>query len=344
MVKTLEELASMVGGGVEGDGTVAISDVAPFDEAKEGEITFLSDAKYLKLLNGTKAGAVVVKWGTPVSKGVNLLVVENPQLAFARLLDLFRPAALPSAGVHPKAEVHARAAVAEGASIGPFAVVEEGASIGPGAILYPGVYVGRGASVGMDAILYPGVTVREGCLVGNRVIVHANAVIGSDGFGYALSGGKYHKIPQRGIVRVGDDVEIGACVAIDRATIGETVIGRGTKIDNLVQIAHNVKIGEDCVIVSQTGIAGSTRVGDRVQLGGQVGVNGHIEIGKGAMVGAKSGVHKDVPPGSAISGYPAMPHGEWLRLQGVIPKLPEMKKKLSELEKRIKELEEGGRK
>lgn len=344
IVKNLDELASIVGGSVEGDGSVAISDVASFDTAGPCEITFLADAKYLKRLKDTKAGAVIVRPSTAGVKGVNLLISENPHLAFARMIDLFRPMELPAQGIHPDSAVHPEATIGEGVSIGPFVVVERCASIGPGAVLFPGVYIGRGAVVGTDAMLYPGVSVREGCVIGDRVIAHSNAVIGSDGFGYARVGSKYHKIPQRGIVRVGDDVEIGACVTIDRATIGETVIGRGTKIDNLVQIAHNVKVGEDCVLVSQTGIAGSTTVGDRVQFGGQAGVAGHVEIGSDVMVGAKSGVTKDIAPSSVVSGMPAIPHGEWLRAQTIVAKLPEMRKKIMELEKRLATLEERKKK
>ncbi|MFQ5735646.1 MAG: UDP-3-O-(3-hydroxymyristoyl)glucosamine N-acyltransferase [Thermodesulfobacteriota bacterium] len=348
IVKSLEELASIVGGTVQGDGTVPIRGVAAFEEAREGELTFLTDGRYLKRLGETEASAVIVKPGTAAPDGVNLLVADNPLLAFARLLDLVRPAVLPAPGIHPGSEVHPGATVSEGASIGAFAVIEEGASIGPGTVIYPNVYVGKGASIGIDAILYPGAAVREGCVLGDRVVVHCNSVIGSDGFGYARVGHRQHKIPQRGIVRIGDDVEIGACVTIDRATLGETTVGRGTKIDNLVQIAHNVKLGEDCVIVAQTGIAGSSTAGDRVQLGGQVGVVGHIEIGSDAMVGAKSGVVKGLPSGTAVSGIPAIPHGDWLRSQSVFPKLPEMKRKISELEGRLRALEqarekEGGR-
>lgn len=339
IVKSLEELASIVGGTIEGDGAAAISGVASLDDAGPGDITFLAGPRYAKRLKDTKAGAVIVRPGTAGAPGVNLLLSDNPHLAFARVLDLFRPLELPAQGVHPNSLVHPEAAVGEGVSIGPFAVVEQGASIGPGAVLFPGVYIGRGAVVGTDAILYPGVSVREGCVLGERVVAHSNAVIGSDGFGYARVGARYHKIPQRGIVRVGDDVEIGACVTIDRATIGETVIGRGTKIDNLVQIAHNVKVGEDCVLVSQTGIAGSTIVGDRVQLGGQAGLVGHIEVGSDVMVGAKSGVTRDIPSRSVVSGVPAVPHGEWLRAQTVVTKLPEMRKKIMELEKRLEALE-----
>jgi len=339
IVKSLDELASIVGGTVKGDGAVEINGVASLDDAGPGDITFLADPRYLKRLKETKAGAVIVAPGVKGTRRVNLLVSDNPHLAFARVLDLFRPLELPAQGVHPNSAVHPEATVGEGVSIGPFAVVAEGASIGPGAVLFPGVYIGKGASVGTDAILYPGVSVREGCVIGDRVVAHSNAVIGSDGFGYARVGNRYHKIPQRGIVRVGDDVEIGACVTIDRATIGETVIGRGTKIDNLVQVAHNVKVGEDCVLVSQVGIAGSTTVGDRVQLGGQAGLAGHIEVGSDVMVGAKSGVTKDVPSRSVVSGMPAIPHGEWLRSQTIVIKLPEMRKKIAELEKRLKALE-----
>ncbi len=335
IVKNLDELASIVGGTVEGDGSVSISDVAAFDSAGPGQITFLAGAKDAARLKETGADAVIVDAGAPGAKGVNLLRAPNPQLAFARLMDLFRPAELPVAGIHPKAEVHPEATVAEGASVGPFAVVERGASIGSGTVLYPNVYIGANASVGIDAILYPGVAVREGCVIGSRVIVHANAVIGSDGFGYVKTGSRHHKMPQKGIVRVGDDVEIGACVTIDRATIGETTIGRGTKIDNLVQIAHNVNIGEDCLLVAQVGIAGSTRIGDRVVLGGQAGVNDHVEVGHDVMAAAKAGLHKDIPPGTVVSGYPAIPHGEWLRVQSVLPKLPELKRKIAELEKKI---------
>ena len=237
--------------------------------------------------------------------------------------------------------MHPGAKIGKGVSIQSFCVVEDGSEIGDGTVLYPGVCIGKGALVGAGCVLYQGVVIREGCRIGDNVIIHCNSVVGSDGFGYARDGAKYVKVPQRGIVILADDVELGACVTVDRATIGETVIGRGTKIDNLVQIAHNVKIGEDTVIVAQAGIAGSTRVGSRAQLGGQVGVAGHITIGDEVGVGAQSGVTGDLPSRGVFSGMPAIPHGEWLRAAVVFPKLPELKKKIAELEKRLAELEEG---
>lgn len=340
MEKNLEEIASLIGGSVVGDAREVISGVASLEDAGPRDITFLSDKKYSRLLSSTKAGAVILRDPADAPSGLNVIVSRNPQLAFAKLIALFRPDEHPGPGRHPKAEIHPGAEIGEGASIQAFVVIEEGAKIGGRAVLYPGVYVGRNAEVGPDCVLFPGVVVREGCKVGSRVIVHSNTVIGSDGFGYAKDGAKSVKIPQKGIVRVGDDVELGACVTIDRASLGETVIGRGAKIDNLVQIAHNVKIGEDAVIVAQTGIAGSTRIGDRVVLGGQVGVVGHIEIGDDTMIGAKSGVTNNVPTKTVYSGIPAIPHGEWLRAHAVLPKLPELKKKVAELEKMIISLEE----
>ncbi len=344
--KRLEELAHLVNGRLIGRGDTIISGVAPIEEAAPGAITFLSDQRRLKLLASCRASAIVIgEWGEGVTPegGKDYIAVRNPQLAFAALIELFRPAYKPAPGIHPKSEVHPGASIGEGASIGAFAVVEEGARVGPRAILFPNVYVGRNASVGEGSVIYPGVAIREDCVVGSRAIIHCNAVVGSDGFGYAKEGKAYHKIPQRGIVRIEDDCEIGACVTIDRATLGETVIARGTKIDNLVQIAHNVTVGQDSIMAAQTGVAGSVRIGSGVQFGGQVGVVGHIEIGDGAMVGAKSGITNSVPKGAIVSGIPAIAHTEWLRSAAIFGKLPELKKRISELEKRVEELEGNGK-
>ncbi|MBI1912345.1 MAG: UDP-3-O-(3-hydroxymyristoyl)glucosamine N-acyltransferase [Deltaproteobacteria bacterium] len=336
--RTLGELAALVGGNVIGDSSVLIKDVAQIDGAGAGDITFVSDKKYLKLLKDTKASAVIVS-DEKGAEGLNLLVVKDPQLAFAAVVDVLRPQIMPPAGIHPEALVHTGAVIGKDASIQPFSVIEEGAEIGERTVIFPNVYVGRGAKVGDDCILYSGVAVREGCIIGNRVIIHCNAVVGSDGFGYAQTKTGLKKIPQRGIVRINDDVEVGACVTIDRAAIGETVIGRGTKIDNLVQVAHNVQVGENSVLVAQAGIAGSTKIGNRVMLGGQVGVVGHIEIADDVMIGAKSGVIGNIASKGVYSGIPVQPHTEWLKSQAVAAKLPELKKKLLELEKRIAELE-----
>ena len=340
--KTLKELSALVNGRLSGDPSALIKGVSSLEEAGPEDITFAADAGYLRLLKGSKAGAVIVKEGAEdeALKGRNVIFVKNPHLAFASVLSLFKPPAHPSPGVHRLAFVHPGAVVAKDSSIGPFAVIEEGAKVGERAVVYPGVYVGKGASIGEDSVMYSGVSIREGSIIGKRVIIHCNSVIGSDGFGYARDGSVHRKIPQTGIVRVSDDVEIGASVTIDRATVGETVIGRGTKIDNLVQIAHNVRVGEDCIIVAQVGIAGSTVIVDRVQIGGQAGFAGHIEVGDDVMIGAKAGVTKDVSAKGAFSGFPLLPHQEWLRCQGAFSRLPEILKRLNELEKRLKGLEE----
>jgi UDP-3-O-[3-hydroxymyristoyl] glucosamine N-acyltransferase len=337
--KTLEELARQVQGRVIGDGSLVITGVATIEEARPGEISFLAAPRYTSFVKATKASAVIVPEDKAGLKGPNLLVVKDPYMAFAAMLKLFRPTVMPPAGVHPKAEVNRKAVLGKGVSIQPFAFIDEGAKLGDNVLIFPGVYVGRGVEIGDDTVIYSNVSVREGSIIGKRVIIHCNSVIGSDGFGYAKEGARYHKIPQTGIVKIGDDVEIGACVTIDRATVGETSVGRGTKIDNLVQIAHNVKIGEDTIIVAQVGISGSTRIGSRVTLAGQVGIVGHIEIADDCIVGAKSGVHNDIKTKGVFTGYPALPHKEWLRVQAITAKLPELKKRLEELEKRVKEVE-----
>jgi len=342
--KTLAELARLLGGELDGDPERVITDVASIEEAGPGEITFVADDKSAKLIGATRAGAVIVRRETGLARaeaGVDVIRVENAHLAFSVALELFRPALLPGPGVHAGAWVHPEADVAADASVCAFAVVESGARLGAHAVLYPGVYVGPGAVVGAHSILHPGVVVMEGSVLGERVVVHANSVIGSDGFGYVWdeARGVRHKIPQKGIVRIHDDVEIGAGVTIDRATVGETVIGAGTKIDNLVQVAHNVVIGANAVLVAQVGIAGSATIGERVVLGGQAGVAGHTKVGDDSVIGAKSGVTKSLPSGVIYSGMPAMPHGEWRKSRVVAARLPEMKKKISELELRVRALE-----
>ncbi|HAO92351.1 MAG: UDP-3-O-(3-hydroxymyristoyl)glucosamine N-acyltransferase [Deltaproteobacteria bacterium GWB2_55_19] len=336
--KTLDELASLLGGRVAGNGSEVIRSVASIEDAGPGDITFVTDKKYARLLKTTRASAVIAR-AKDAPVGLNLLLVENPVAAFSKAIEIFRPAVPPPPGIDPRAFVHPKARLGKGVSIQPFAYVGEGADIGENAVLYPGVYVGADAVIGEGAILYSGAAIREGCVIGKRAILHCNSVVGSDGFGYSKEGAAYKKIPQRGIARIGDDVEIGASATIDRATVGETVIGRGTKIDNLVQVAHNVKVGEDAVIAAQTGIAGSTRIGSRVQFGGQVGVTGHIEVGSDVMVGAQSGVTNDVAPRSVVSGMPAINHSDWLKAASVFGRLPELKKRLAELEKRVRELE-----
>ncbi|HBO85021.1 MAG: UDP-3-O-(3-hydroxymyristoyl)glucosamine N-acyltransferase [Deltaproteobacteria bacterium GWC2_42_11] len=340
MEKSLNELAKLVNGDVIGDGSVLIKGVAGIEDAVSGQITFISNPKYTRLIYKTEASAVIASPDILQSlKDRNILCAKNPYLAFAKILEYFTPKPTLYQGIHPKAEVHPNTVIDASVSIYSHVYIEEGARIGSGVVLYPGVYIGRDVFVGDDTVIYSNVSVRERCRIGSRVIIHCNSVIGSDGFGFAKEGVKLYKIPQTGVVRIENDVEIGACVTIDRATLGETVIKRGTKIDNLVQIAHNVVIGEDSVIVAQVGISGSTRIGDRVTLAGQVGVAGHIEIGNDITIGAKSGVTHDLPAKGIFSGMPAIPHREWLKAVNIFAKLPELRKKILELENKIKELE-----
>ncbi|MBI5286681.1 MAG: UDP-3-O-(3-hydroxymyristoyl)glucosamine N-acyltransferase [Deltaproteobacteria bacterium] len=346
--KSLGELAGFVGGEVSGDGEVAITGVASLEDASQGDITFIANPRYIPFVSTTRASAIIASADMAQSiKGRNILIAINPYLAFARVLDLFTSGpggtdlkSVPM-GIHPKAELHPTARIGSSPSIYPFVYIGEGVRVGDRVTLFPGVYIGRDVTIGDDVLIYSNVSIREDCRIGNRVIIHCNAVIGSDGFGFAKDGSRLHKIPQTGIVRIEDDVEIGACVTIDRATLGETAIRRGTKIDNLVQIAHNVEIGEDSIIVAQVGIAGSAKIGSRVELGGQVGVVGHIAIGDDVKVGAQSGVAHDLPSGQVFSGSPAIPHKDWLRAQGIFAKLPEMRKTLLDLERKVRELEEA---
>jgi UDP-3-O-[3-hydroxymyristoyl] glucosamine N-acyltransferase len=332
---TLDELARLVGGRVDGDGAVVLRAANGLAEAGPGEVSFLANPKYAGLLAVTKASAVVLAEGVPCP--VPALRAKNPDLAFARVVErLAGPAPRPAPGVHPSAVVSPDARLGQDVSVGALCVVEAGATIGDGTALHPQVYVGAGAKIGPGCVLWPQVVVRERCELGARVILHSGAVVGSDGFGYATEGGVHHKVPQVGIVAIEDDVEIGANAALDRARFGRTVVGRGTKIDNLVQIAHNVVLGRGCLVVAQTGISGSTRLGDYVVLAGQAGVVGHLELGDRSVVTAQSGVTKDLEPGSVVSGSPASDRREHLRQLASLGRLPEL---LDEVRRLKSELE-----
>ena len=340
MGKTLSEIAAFLQAAVVGDGAVEIRDIKGLDEAGEGDLTFLANPKYRKKIATTAASAILVS--APVEgTGKNFIVVKDPYAALARLLALFYPEERDFQGVSPAAFIGPGALVAEGATVYPGVYVGEGARVGRGTVLYPGVYVGHGASVGEDCTLYPNVTVYRRCLIGSRVILHAGVVVGSDGFGFANPGIENRKVPQVGIVQIDDDVEIQANTTIDRGTLGKTWIQRGAKIDNLVQIAHNVVIGENSIVVAQVGISGSTRLGKRVIIGGQAGLVGHIQIGDNVMIAARAGVNKDIPASRIMSGTPAIPHTDWLRLSAHIQRLPEMHKTVLELKKKIEELEKN---
>jgi UDP-3-O-[3-hydroxymyristoyl] glucosamine N-acyltransferase len=330
----LSELAARIGAVLQGPDS-EVHGMATIEDAGPGQVTFLSNLKYTARARETKATAVIAK--EPIAgAGCAFLLAPNPYHAFACALDLFHPAARPAAGVSPMASIHPGASLGKDVSVGPFVVVEDGAVVGDRVALYAGAYVGKGVSIGEESLLYPRVTLYDGVRIGCRVILHAGCVIGSDGFGFAPSAEGYRKIPQVGIVEIEDDVEIGANTTIDRAVMGVTRICRGTKLDNLVQVGHNVTVGKDTVIAAQTGISGSCRVGNRVMIGGQVGLAGHLEVGDGVMLGAKSGVPGSInaTESAAWSGIPAMPHKTWLRMAMLLPSLPE-------LFRRVKRLEQG---
>jgi len=314
--------------------------VAPLDVAGPDQVSFLTDRKYLRQAQASRAGALLVARDV-ADLSAALLQVDYPQQALIVLLGLFHPEPRAEPGVHPTACVAGGARVDRSASVGPLAVVEAEAVIGPRSRVGALSFVGRGAVLGEDVRLYPHVVVREDVRIGNRVIVHSGAVLGADGFGYAFDGQAHRKIPQVGGLRIEDDVEIGANTAIDRATLGETIVRRGTKIDNLVQIGHNCDVGEDVILISQVGIAGSSRVGNRAMLAGQVGVADHVTIGAGAILTAKSGVPNDVPAGEVWSGIPSRPTSEQKRIWAGESQLPELIRRVRALEKRLRELEEG---
>src|SRR4030042_2763379 len=339
MNKKLKELAEWGDGTVVGDGEIEISGVSAIDEAQAGEITFIANPKYLPKLNETRASAVIVS--KEASQGEKpLLSVANPYLAFAKILTLFSQKPYQPKGIDSNAWISPTARLGKDLTLYPFVYIGDRCSIGDRVTLYPGVCIGEDSSIGEDSVLYPNVSIYSGTTIGKRVILHGGVVIGSDGFGYVKEGKKNVKIPQIGGVEIEDDVEIGSNTTVDRATFGKTIIRRGVKIDNLVQVAHNVTIGEDSIIVAQVGIAGSTKIGSNVILAGQVGVADHLEIGDNGMVGAKSGVGQKLPANQGFSGSPSLPHREYLRVVTLFSKLPEMRKTLIEIEKRLKKIEE----
>ncbi|HXV81972.1 MAG TPA: UDP-3-O-(3-hydroxymyristoyl)glucosamine N-acyltransferase [Candidatus Binatia bacterium] len=341
--KTLSELAQQVGGKVIGDGRIVIHKVASIEEAGPGEIAFLANSRYQPLLGTSKASAVIVGPGIASAAGSKsqraYLEASDPYVAFAKILRLFNPPVSLTKEVSSQAHIDREADLESGVTVFPRVFVGKGAWVGAGTVLYPGVFLGERVRVGKDCVLHPNVVVRDGCRIGSRVVLHAGVVIGSDGFGYAGEGEQRVKIPQVGIVEIEDDVEIGANTTVDRATLGRTLIGRGVKIDNLVQIAHNVVVGDNSVIASQAGIAGSTRIGKKVMLGGQVGIINHLTIGDGSMIGPGSGILRSVPPGAIrSSGLDAAPHREWLKVVTLLPQLPRLWRVVWHLEKKVAEL------
>ena len=338
---TLKEIAYLVGGEVVGDPNIAITGISGIKEAKSGDITFLANSKYSSLAKTTKAAAIMT-FREDIETTKPLIKTDNPSIAFTKVVELVTASNIKHPrGIHPTAVISAGARLGENVAVGAYAIIEVGVRIGEGTVIYGCCYLGRHAKIGRDCLIYPHVTLREQTEIGNRVIIHSGAVIGSDGFGFAMVGGAQEKIPQIGIVSIEDDVEIGANVTIDRARLDKTLIGKGTKIDNLVQIAHNVITGENCIIVAQAGISGSTILGKGVILAGQAGIVGHIRIGDKAIVAAQAGVTKSVAAGAKVSGYPAKPHAAALKVNACLQRLPELYKKIKELEEKVKKLEES---
>src|SRR5664280_379485 len=338
MKMTLAEIASFLGGTVIGADNTIINNIRSIEEANEGDITFIANKKYFKRLNLTKASAILASPQT-VAEGKNLIIVGDPYAALGKLLTIFYPLEHGHSGVNPDAYVEDGAIISPEATIFPRAFIGKRAKIGKGVVIYPGVFIGSNAFIGDDSILYANVTVYNSCIIGKRVILHSGVVVGADGFGFASPGKNNTKIPQVGFVQIDDDVEIGANTTIDRAALGRTWIQRNVKIDNLVQIAHNVVIGENSAIAAQVGISGSTTLGKSVMVGGQTGMVGHINIGDNVMIGAGSKIHRDIKSGEIVGGAPQMPYKEWLKVEACRVKLPEMRATLNDLVKKVEELQ-----
>jgi UDP-3-O-[3-hydroxymyristoyl] glucosamine N-acyltransferase len=330
----LRELARQLGCAVRGDGSVEVTRVAGIEEAGPGDLTFVAQPKFASRLPHTRAAAVIVS--PTIETTLPSLLSENPYVSFAQAVAVLHPATRPAPGVHPSAHVDATAALGEGVHVGALAVVGPRVRIGARTVLHPHAVVYADASIGADCLLHAGAQVRERCRLGDRVVLQNGAVVGADGFGFARdASGRYHKIPQVGIVVVEDDVEIGALSAVDRASLHETRIGRGVKIDNLVQVGHSVTIGDNTVLAGQVGIAGSTKIGKGVTLAGQVGVAGHITVGDGVIATGKTGLAFDVEAGRIVSGYPSMENRTWLKASALLARLPELARRLRELERRL---------
>jgi UDP-3-O-[3-hydroxymyristoyl] glucosamine N-acyltransferase len=339
----LRDIAAQLHCRLEGDGDLDIVRVAPIQQAQPGDLTFVASARYLPDLKTTRASAVILgksSAGDPAAPCA-VLKADDPYSAFAHAVSLFAPEARPAPGIDPLSAVAADASIGPDVSIGPFVTVGAGAIVGARTVLYPGVVIGPGARVGDDCVIRSQVSIRERAVIGNRVTLHDGVVVGSDGFGFApQKDGTHLKIPQHADIVIEDDVEIGANSTIDRPAIGETRIRAGTKIDNLVHIAHGVSIGRRALLAAQVGIAGSTIVDDDVMVAGQSGVAGHLRVGARAKIGAKSAVLQSVDAGSFVTGHPAFDHTDWRKASVVFRQLPWLKKRVEELEQRIAELEE----
>jgi UDP-3-O-[3-hydroxymyristoyl] glucosamine N-acyltransferase len=339
---TLAQIHEVVGGTVHGDLQTKISALTSLGQANSCALAFVTTDKMVQAAATTQVAALLIHRHQP-DLAVPQIVVDNPLLAFARVAQKFFVQTPPPRGIAEQVMQGAGVRIGSDPSIWPFVTLGDHVTIGNRVTLYPGVFVGSGSTIGDDCVLYPNVVVREGCSLGARVIVHSGTVIGADGFGYVQHQGRHHKIPQLGSVIIQDDVELGANVTIDRATFGQTLVKQGTKVDNLVQIAHNVTVGEHCILVAQVGIAGSTTIGRHVMIGGQAGLADHLTIGDQVMIAAKSGVNRSIESNQVVGGIPAMPREKALRIQGGIFQLPEMRDMVRGLEQRVIALESQSR-
>ena len=335
---SLAQIHDVVGGELVGPPQTTVTSLASFEEAGPNDLTFITGDRILKTSGATTAGALLAHRRLTEITNPHI-VVANPTLAFAQVAHAFFSTTPPSRGLATSVIRGADTQIGPDASIWPGVTLGDRVTIGARVTLYPGVFIGNDTIIGDDTVLYPNVVVRETCTIGARVIIHCGTVIGSDGFGYVQDQGQHYKIPQLGGVTIEDDVEIGANVTVDRATLGQTVIKQGTKVDNLVQIAHNVTIGAHSILVAQVGIAGSTRIGHHVMIGGQAGLADHLVIGDQVMIAARAGVNRSLEPNQIVSGAPVMPHEVWVKAQAVIPRLPELRQAIRTLEERVKQLE-----
>jgi len=339
MQKTLDEIAKLIDGEVVGNGGTLITGASGIREAVEGDITFLVNSKYSPLMDKTRATAIITS-SDAQGTAKPIILTQNPSLAFIKIISMFTADDIGHpTGIDYTAVMGKHVSLGKDVTIGAYSVIGDNVTLGDNVIIYAGCYIGHHTKIGAQTLIYPHVSIRERISVGSRVIIHSGAVIGSDGFGFVMVKGVHHKIPQVGVVQIEDDVEIGANVTIDRARFDKTVIGRGTKIDNLVQIGHNVVIGENSLIVAQAGIAGSTIIGNNVTLGGQAGLVGHITIGDNVIVTGKSGVAKSVPADTMVSGYPARPFMTTQRVNASLQNLPKLFSQVRELKKKIEELQ-----
>jgi UDP-3-O-[3-hydroxymyristoyl] glucosamine N-acyltransferase len=338
---TVEELARLLASRFEGDGRTVISGVAGLENAREGDLVFLASPKFRKILEGSPAAAAIVPPEEPF-RGIPVILSETPQLTFIRAVELFFQPFRPEPGIHSTAVVSPSARIGQRVAVGALTVIEDKAEIGDGTVIFPLVSIYPRVKIGEECVLHSHVSVREDVRIGSRVILHSGVVIGSDGFGYLkLADGTHKKIPQKGTVVIEDDVEIGANSAVDRAAFGETIIRRGTKIDNLVQVAHNVEIGENSILAGQVGIAGSSRIGKNVVLAGQVGVADHLSVGDNVTAIAQTGIAQDVPAGAVVAGTPQLDVRDWRKASVLLPQLYDLVKDMKKLKARVEELEKS---